>query len=304
MATNQFFRSSYKSTARDQKLHEALIIESIQIHGIDCNYVPRTLVNFDKLFGEDQSSKFDDAYTMEFYLKNVDGFGGDDKFLSKFGIEVRDEVTLVVARKRFLEEVQNQKSDLVLGRPEGEPRNDIIRPREGDLIQLPPELDSRERLFEISYVSNDEIFYQLGTLQTWEIRCTVFSQAGEEFSTGVESIDSYGEDYYLNRKFTFEVGSGDYIIGESVFVEGTTDRAEVVSWDSNDRELTLTKMIGEFDSGNIIGLSSDASFEILPLSTTNSLVSGYDGVSAQDNDFIDKSRIEIISFNEINPFSE
>lgn len=288
MATNQFFRSSYQSTARDQKLHEALIIESIQIHGIDCNYLPRDFVNFDQLFGEDQSSKFDSAYAVEFYLKNVDGFGGDDKFLSKFGLEVRDEVTLVVARKRFIEEVTANETD-------------VVRPREGDLIQLPKELDNRERLFEISYVSNDEIFYQLGALQVWEIRCTVFSQAGEEFDTGVDSIDSYDEDFYINKSFIFEEGSGDFIVGESVYVEDTTERAEVVSWNSDTKSLVITKTLGEFDSGAIIGVDSGARWIIIN-SDTNITIS--EVTSNSDNDFIQQNRINIIDFSEINPFSE
>ena len=288
MATNQFFRSSYQSTARDQKLHESLIIEAIQIHGIDCNYLPRDYVNFDKLFGEDQSSKFDSVYAVEFYLKNVDGFGGDDKFLSKFGLEVRDEVTLVVARKRFIEEVTANETD-------------VVRPREGDLIQLPKELDARERLFEISYVSNDEIFYQLGTLQTWEIRCTVFSQAGEEFETGVDSIDAYDEDFYINKSLVFEEGIGDFIVGESVYVEGTTERAEVVSWNSSSKSLIISKMLGEFDRGVVRGVDSDANYTIIN-SAIN--IQSSESVSNSDNDLIRNRRINIIDFSEINPFSE
>ena len=124
MATNQYFSSNYFASSTDQVLTENLMIEAIKIYGIDVKYLPRNLVDYDKIYGEDDSSSFDDYYTVEMYVKNIDGFQGDGQFLSKFGIEIRDEMTFSVARKRFIQEVSTNEPDVSrprrcssLGRP-------------------------------------------------------------------------------------------------------------------------------------------------------------------------------------------
>lgn len=282
MATNSYFRSSFTSTTKDQVLKENLIIEAIQIYGVDIQYMPRTYVNFDQLFGEDQSSSFNDAIPVEMYIKSVDGFGGDGNFLSKFGLEVRDEIILEISIKRFVEEVTALHPD-------------ITRPREGDLLQLPKEVDNRERLWEISYANKDYINHQLGAIQTYEIRCKVFEFGGESFNTGDTDIDAYDDTYSLNTVIELDAGTGSFIIGEMVSQEngfvGT-----VVSFSGSTLELTNDKGLLSEELA-IEGDTSSASWTVLQVE------SKVKQAGLQDNDYIDEEDDGIIDFTIQNPIS-
>lgn len=284
MATNQYFKSNFRSPAADQSLVESLIIESIKIYGIDVKYIPRDFVNLDQLFGEDQSSAFTQSYEIEVYVKNIDSFGGDGKFLSKFGLEIRDEFTFSVSRKRFTDEVTSNNTAL-------------IRPREGDLLFLPTPIDKRNRLFEITYVNSEEVFYQIGKLYTFEIRCKLFELGGESFNTGVAEIDSY-DSFAINKSIIMEQGTGDFIPGQIVTIQNSTDSATVVFWSEQSRVLVLSNIKGEFDSG--IVTSTTASWEIG--STDNDVVAK--PAVNNDNDFLNTKSIDIVDFSEKNPFSE
>ena len=121
-ATNLYF-NNYANLG-EQTLIEDLIIESIKIYGIECYYMPRTLVAEDNIFGEDPLSKFEQAYNIEMYIKSVDGFEGEGDFLSRFNIEIRDEITFVVARRRWSEEIGEDQSTPVDG-------DGVARPAEG-----------------------------------------------------------------------------------------------------------------------------------------------------------------------------
>jgi|TARA_B110000908_G_C10256897_1_gene456221 hypothetical protein len=173
MATNLFFNNY--AFSQEQNLIEDLIIESIKIYGYDCYYLPRTLVAEDTLFGEDTLSKFDNAYSLEMYVKSVDGFEGEGDFLSKFNIEIRDEMVLTVSQRRFGEEVD------VFNTTE-----DIGRPSEGDLIYFP----LNNKIFEVKFVEHESIFYQMGSLQTYDLRCELFEYSHERLDTGINVIDS------------------------------------------------------------------------------------------------------------------
>ena len=155
----------------EQNLLDDLIVESIRIYGLDMWYVPRTVNNLDKLYTSDDQSSYESAHMVEVYIKSVDGFAGDGNFLSKFGLQIRDQVVFSIARRSF---------DSYVGK-----RNDLSRPREGDLIYFP----LNDKLFQIKFVNKFEMFYQLGTLQTWEITCELFEYSNEVFSTGIEAID-------------------------------------------------------------------------------------------------------------------
>lgn len=99
MATNFFFNNFQSS--QEQLLLENLIIESIKIYGEDMYYLPRTINKKDELYGTDDISTYDSAVLVEMYIKNVDGFQGDGNFMSKFGLEIRDQVTFTIAKRRF-----------------------------------------------------------------------------------------------------------------------------------------------------------------------------------------------------------
>ena len=103
MLTNHYFNHYSFENTPDQRLIESLIIESIKVYGIDVHYIRRTLIKEDSLYGEDRLSQFKDQRIIEMYIRNVDGFGGDFTFVSNFGLEVRDQITLTVSRRRFKE---------------------------------------------------------------------------------------------------------------------------------------------------------------------------------------------------------
>jgi Virus neck protein len=169
VATNFYF--SNFSNSMEQTLIEDLIIESIRIYGLDCWYIPRTLGAKDDLLNEDDLPIFDQAYMIEMYVKNVEGFEGDGQFLSKFGLQIRDSMTLSVSMRRFSEDVALY--------------NEQIRPNEGDLIYFP----LTRKMYEVMFVDNKPIFYQLGALQMYDLRCELMEYSNEVFNTGVEEID-------------------------------------------------------------------------------------------------------------------
>jgi len=169
VATNLYF--SNFSNSMEQTLIEDLIIESIRIYGLDCWYIPRTLGAKDDLLNEDDLPIFDQAYMIEMYVKNVEGFEGDGQFLSKFGLQIRDSMTLSVSIRRFSEDVALY--------------NEQIRPNEGDLIYFP----LTRKMYEVMFVDNKPIFYQLGALQMYDLRCELMEYSNEVFNTGVEEID-------------------------------------------------------------------------------------------------------------------
>lgn len=278
---NNYFESSYTASDMDQALYQDLITESIQVHGRNMYYLPRTLTNFDEFFGEDAVSAFNSAVTVEFYLENVMGWEGDNKFLSKFGLEIRDEATLIVARNRFITEVTSRFPDITV-------------PREGDVIVLPSVLDKRVRAFEISYVDGESVFYQLGELYVWKLKIRNFEYNGETFNTGIDHIDEYETDHSVATSITLSSGSGDYIIGETVTQDDWS--ATVVGYVDN--VLTVISTKGLFDDTEVIvGEDSLAAWAPSSIDDTNSQDAG------ADNSYIEKAEADIVDFSERNPFS-
>jgi hypothetical protein len=195
----------------EQRLLEDLIVESIKIYGEDMLYLPRTLNNKDELYGADDASSYDEAILVELYIKNVDGFGGDGNFMSKFGLEIRDQVTFTIAKRVFDEEI-------------GASHN-FLRPREGDCIYFP----LNNKVFQIKFVDNKPIYYQLGALQVYDLTCELFEYAGESFNTGIPQIDSIQTnlstdlfDYGIQTEtggFMLATEDGDLIANESYNIE-------------------------------------------------------------------------------------
>jgi hypothetical protein len=186
MATNFFFNNFQSS--QEQLLLENLIIESIKVYGEDMYYLPRTLNNYDEVYGADDQSSYDTAYMVEMYIKSIDGFSGDGNFLSKFGLEIRDRVIFSVAQRIFSEEVGMHSNQ--------------VRPNEGDLIYFP----LNAKCFQIKYVNKQEMFYQLGALQTWEVTCELFEYSGEKINTGIAEIDILQTKFDTNQ-YTFGIRS-------------------------------------------------------------------------------------------------
>ena len=155
-----------------------MVIESIKIYGLDCWYVPKKLIDKDKIYGEDSLSEYNKSYMVEMYVKNVEGFAGEGDFLSKFNVEIRDQITLTIARRTFENEVQYFEFG-------------YTRPREGDLIFLP----LNNKVFQIKFVEHEPVFYQMGALQMYDLKCELFEYSNEIMNTGFEAIDDLESNY-------------------------------------------------------------------------------------------------------------
>ena len=215
MATNLFFNNYGASS--EQTLYEDLIIESIKMYGVDVYYIPRAVVNRDNVFRDPEYSQFNSAILIEAYIKSVNGFEGDGEFLSKFGIQVRDQIVFTIAQRTFANEVGNYNPD--------------IRPKEGDLIWFP----FTNTIYSIKYTDVKAIFYQLGSLQTYDITCELYESGSDIFSTGLSAIDdkypSYipkTEDHYLQLENgnDFITENGELIVLESFSIEDNDVQAQ------------------------------------------------------------------------------
>jgi len=189
-------------THSEKTLYEDIIIESLRIYGHDVYYIPRKIVNEDSVFNEDALSKFGKAYQIEMYVDSVDGYEGDGNLLSKFGLEVRNQVTFVVANRRW---------EQLIGKFGNEP-SELIRPNEGDLIYLP----LVKGLFEIRYVDGDTPFYQLQNMPTYKVTCELFEYGNEAIDTGIEEIDSFETNFANRTTLTLGAGTGTYVVGENI----------------------------------------------------------------------------------------
>lgn len=170
MTTNFYFNNFENS--QEQLLIEDLVLESIRIYGHDMYYCPRTVVAKDDIYGEDTISEYNSAYFIDIYIKNVDSYEGDGTFLSKFNLEIRDQMTLTVSFRNFMNEVGKLEM--------------IDRPQEGDLIYIP----MLDRLFIVKYVSKNAVFYQMGAVQMYDLVCEMFEYSSERLNTGIAAIDS------------------------------------------------------------------------------------------------------------------
>lgn len=176
MSTNFYFQSGNTSgTTSEQRLLEDLIIESMKIYGHDVYYLPRTTGNLDPILGEDPLSYFAQAYPLEMYLENTEGFEGQGELLTKFGFEFDTNATFVVAKRRWEESVGRNASNLQL--PE--------RPAEGDLLFFA----KTKTFFQINYVDFLNPFYQLGKIYTYRMSCSTFQFSSEVVDTGISEID-------------------------------------------------------------------------------------------------------------------
>jgi len=193
MTRNAFFNQY--STSTEQNLLEDLIIESIQIYGFDVNYLPRVSLNTDSIYTQYTSSAFIDAVPVEMYVKNVLGFAGEGDFVSRFGLEIRDQVTFTIAKKRFDVEVANASfvntyssaNVFISNSNYTDEAITISRPREGDVLYFP----LSNTFFEIKFVEHEEVFYPLGKLQTFDLRCETMEYGGQIFATGNTTLDNY-----------------------------------------------------------------------------------------------------------------
>ena len=175
MALNPFFQ---QGSSGEQSLVQSLINEQLKMYGVEIHYMPRKYLTEKSILKEVVQSKFDDAYPIEAYIDNFDGYDDMPSTLSKFGIQATNEVTLIISRERFetyISPLMKNESNVKLS----------TRPKEGDLIYFP----LGDRLFEIKYVEHEKPFYQLRENYVYKLTCELFRYEDEVIDTGVEEID-------------------------------------------------------------------------------------------------------------------
>ena len=176
MATNVYFRNY--DNFNEQNLIDDLVIESIQVYGIDIDYISGEFnKDTDVIFNENDTPLYDEMYEFEVYVKNVDGFEGEGDFMSRFGLEIRDTVTFAVAIRTFERHVTRKDAEK-------------IRPKENDIIWMP----LNQKMYRITYVEHESVFYQSGALQVYDMKCELMEYSNERFDTGRYEIDHYFDD--------------------------------------------------------------------------------------------------------------
>ena len=197
MAINHFFQGGNGiGNTNEKSLYEDLIIEGLKIYGHDVYYLPRTLVNRDLILGEDSLSKFDDSYLIEMYVETTEGLAGEQELINKFGLEIREETTFMLSKRRWNDAVDSYHTMIKEGRP-----------NEGDIIYYP----LMNKFFEISFVEDQEPFFQLGNLPVYKLRARTWEYSSEQLNTGVTDIDSAEDQYSLDQlahQFMLEDGTG------------------------------------------------------------------------------------------------
>ena len=166
MSLNKYFKQ-FQGQTNEADLFQKLTTEYIQIGGVDSYYIKRDMEDFDNIFNEDRTVNFGEGICIEIFIENFEGFEGND-IISKFGLELLDELKFVVSAERFCEEV------------------DMEEPREGALIYLP----LADRLFEIKFVEDEELMYSLNDTRSYTVVAQIFDYSGETFETGIEELDS------------------------------------------------------------------------------------------------------------------
>jgi len=196
MALNPFF---LQGSPGEQRLIQELINEQLKIYGVEVTYIPRKFVRTQTIIEEVQSSKFDDNFLLEAYVNTYEGYGGSGDILTKFGMSLRDELTLVISKERF--------EDFIAPFLEDADDNEIVvssRPREGDIIYFP----LGQRLFEVKFVEHEQPFYQLGKTYVYELKCELFEYEDEVLDTSIQEVDSVLQDVgYIVDLQLFSTGS-------------------------------------------------------------------------------------------------
>ena len=195
MPVNHYFQGGKGiGNQAEKRLHEDLIVEGLKIYGQDVYYLPRTLVNRDLVMGEDVSSRFDHSYLCEMYMETTQGFAGEQELVNKFGLEIREDSTLMVAKRSWDYFVGNKANLIATGRP-----------NEGDIVYMP----LMNSFFEILFVEDQEPFFQLGQLPVYKLRVTRFEYSSEQIDTGIDIIDGAdsSSNYLLLESYNIQTQS-------------------------------------------------------------------------------------------------
>ena len=301
MALNPFFLQGSQS---EQRLVQDLINEQLKIYGVEVTYIPRKFVRKQTIIKEVQSSAFDDNFLLEAYLNTYEGYSGQGDIMTKFGVSLRDEVTLTISRERFEDFISpflSADDDYELS----------SRPREGDVIFFP--LGSR--LFEVKFVEHEEPFYQLGKNYVYQLKCELFEYEDEVFDTDIEEIDSQLEDLgYISTLQLIGVGQTATATAQLNSTNKSYIREIVLNNDGSGYQSTpnvaittaptgvgnvnatavaiTTQRAGLFSIERIVLTNAGAGYTQAPLVT----ISGGGGVGAAATAAVEQSNFGIVDF--------
>ncbi len=307
MATSVYFSGAVKS---EQDLYEDLVTESIKIFGQDVVYLPREQVSEDDLLNE-VVNQYTQAFPVEMWLENVDGFEGDGNLLGKFGLEIRDQGTFVVTRRRWEAAVGGLATGV----------GSRLKPAEGDLLYM----TMTGRLFEIKYVEPKSPFYQLANLPTYTLTAELFEYNDQHFDTGWDEIDAIEWDnatsysYILNAATAYDLGemvtqwtgsndSGGDPINVQGYVagwEGDLNRITIISpHQSTNGDGTFKAFFVDADANQaLVGTESGTTSQIT-LDQSGSAKTFYNQDVFADNDEFEVAGDDVIDFTESNPFGD
>ena len=292
MARNFYIRDNVRS---EQNLFEDIVIESLKIYGQDVYYLPRDTVFEDRVFGDEIPAKYNSSYKIEMYIENIEGFDGEGDLFTRFGVEIRDEATFVVSRRRWDQTVGGD--------------NDINseRPREGDLIYLP----LSKSMFQITAVEHEQPFYQLSNLPVFKCRAQLFDYNSENFDTGIEEIQDIEEDHgytYLLKILGADINNKKPIVDGTIITQnqsGVLVTAEVAKYSDSDGTIHAINLSSSdatfklFQADSSITVDSAANVHtIQSVSELNKL-----SENEQNTDF-GTFGDEFLDFSESNPFGD
>jgi hypothetical protein len=292
MPTTSHYFNNYNAKYNEQRIVEDLICESIKIMGFDAYYIPNSNAqDRDILFGEDPLKTFSVYFPMEMYLSTSDNYMGEQEFFSKFGLEIRNQVKVILSKRTFSERY---------------PQNNNTRPLEGDLVYV-PFLNGTGELYEIKFVDQNKDFATLGRTVPYfyELSLEKFKYSNEIIQTGHAEIDSIGADDSYSITLTTGAGTGNYLPSESVYQspDGTSNNATSIAvvqqWIPRENALTITNISGEFSHNTIaIGATSNAQYIVV----NYDLLVNESRHDSYDNKYIHTSANAIIDTTEINSF--
>lgn len=286
--TNLYFNNF--NAKNEQNLVEDLMVEAIRMYGFEAYYIPiENPEDRDLIWGEDPLKRFEKVYPVELYMTNADGYVGEQEFFSKFGLEIRNNVNVLVSKRTF-----SQRIGTVLDRP-----------MDGHLIWVPfTGASGRGELYEIKFVSGNKDYFVLGraTPYFYELELEKFKYSSEEINTGIAQIDDVVK-YSYTITFNLDSGTGNYIQKEIAY-QGTdlanaTCQGTVTSWDAPTKVLDLINIIGNFSAtANIRGNTSNSNYSVSNFEEVGSS----DTYNVYDNLLIKTEATAILDLTENNPF--
>lgn len=276
----------------EQRLYEDLLVESIKIMGFEAYYLTNDNGQArDLLFGEDPVKRFESAFPIELYLSESMDYLGQKEFFSKFGLEIKNNVKVIISRRTFQERV---------------PQNTFQRPREGDLIYI-PFLNGTGELYEITFADQDKEFHTFGRVNPYfyELHLEKFKFSSEVIATGVDVIDQAATNSSYQIQFQMGAGEGQYYRQEIVYQAPDQTHANatavgiVQSWNDPTKILSVSNIAGEFTDGHLI---------IGATSNTRYTLTSYDPLKenlrdeSYDNFIIENQSNNVVNLTETNPF--